>query len=758
MLEHIQINTLYDYFVELNNRSPKGVYFYRINGYSDEIEKFIIKYYEEARKNGIVIEGKIPNPSEDNLSYYEEIMGMDFQMSLGFISSSLKKWLPRMTPYQNENVSKAIYDFLDFMRTSGKTENMIKNAYIKFMCWLYYKFERIINQLGNNNLPKILYEGNISNYELMIMSILSSAGCDIVLLQYKGDEGYKKIDGNSKFSYAYKNVMTQFPKDFSLKNMRDKIQKELEIQRLYGTRAKIRPYTNAWITGEGLEDFKKSIALRGNDKTLFYNCFYRINGVQDKYTYVNELYQFQLELKNSNRNVVIVDGDIEIPSTEEISGIRRGNYANLEQMIMGLSMNIEYRENIELQRLMVSAFVDIALEIKNDLPDNNLNRISNKLVYVLCWLKRYKKSLFSKWKEMDIGCFIKFGVCKNDTEAYFLKMLSKLPVDILVLNPNLNNKCCLKDKLLYELNYNESLNIEKFPDYNSQISIGTVAYHTERELDNLLYRNTGIYRNQQYSNAKVINLRTMYEEIGILWEQELKYRPNFSIVDNVVNIPVIFSKISGVKDGNINYYWYSIKKLIVEDTLVIRKAPYIDSFSYNPIKSYVQNFYKNGRLLKDRIKSHTYYPYNILREEMQDYILDNLEVMISQRLIKGIGENGMEYKVIATILNIPRDILRLIQKFDFTKKNPKLIYINTKEDIFSIEDTILMVFLNRIGFDIIFFVPTGYQCIEKFSNNIMPEEHQIGEYIYDLNVPNFNDIKLDSNYSKIINKIFKRGN
>ena len=64
-----------------------------------------------------------------------------------------------MNDLQRQNVADSIYDSLDTMRQNGKTENMLKNAYIKFMCWLYYKFERIVNQLGENGLPKILYEG-----------------------------------------------------------------------------------------------------------------------------------------------------------------------------------------------------------------------------------------------------------------------------------------------------------------------------------------------------------------------------------------------------------------------------------------------------------------------------------------------------------------------------------------------------------------------------------------------------------------------
>ena len=154
MLEHKKIQNLSDYFVELNSRQDKGVYFYRINGYSEEIGEFIKKYYDVARRTGVVIEGKIPNPDEGNLSYYNEIMGMEFQMNIGFILMSLRKWLPRMNEFQRQNVANSIYDSLDSMRRAGKTENMLKNAYIKFMSWLYYKFERIVNQLGENNMYK----------------------------------------------------------------------------------------------------------------------------------------------------------------------------------------------------------------------------------------------------------------------------------------------------------------------------------------------------------------------------------------------------------------------------------------------------------------------------------------------------------------------------------------------------------------------------------------------------------------------------
>ena len=243
-----------------------------------------------------------------------------------------------------------------------------------------------------------------------------------------------------------------------------------------------------------------------------------------------------------------------------------------------------------------------------------------------------------------------------------------------------------------------------------------------------------------------------------MWDEELKYRPGFSTVDGTVNIPVIFSKVSGVKDGDINKYWQSIAELITEDTLVVNAAPFIQSSEANPMKQYAVEFYRNGKLQKNRIKTHPKYEYGILREDIQEFILDKLELLINQKLIKGIGENGMEYTVIAQILNMPKNIVRLIQKFDFTKKNPKLMYIITGETPISLEDSILVAFLNLIGFDVIFFVPTGYRSVEQFFNGNIIEEHQIGEYKYDMQVPNLNSHSLSNTHRSWRDKIFKRGN
>ena len=94
--------------------------------------------------------------------------------------------------------------------------------------------------------------------------------------------------------------------------------------------------------------------------------------------------------------------------------------------------------------------------------------------------------------------------------------------------------------------------------------------------------------------------------------------------------------------------------------------------------------------------------------------------------------------------------------FRSTKKNPKLVYLIPGETVLSLEDTIQAAFLNLVGFDILFFVPTGYQCVERFFNRPVVEEHQIGDYLYDLPVPNFDTISSNPRPSWR-EKLFKRG-
>lgn len=750
-----ELTEISEYFTEYHYRKNKGVFFCRINKYDKNVEEFIFKFYEEAVKNGVVIENKIQNPDEKNLAYYEEIMGMEFKLNLNFIFHSLEKWLPRINNVQRENLANSLFFALCELKKQNKTDNMIKNAYIKFMCWLYYKFERILNKLGDKNIPKILYEGYATKYELILLSVLCSAGCDIVIIQYSGDAEYLKTDPLSSFSFEiFKEAKEDFPKDFSVKEVRRKLAEKQRILRACGEESEnsVKNCTNAWLSGD--KDVFKYVKMpseqRGSDPKLFYNCFIRVWGAENKAEYLNNLFKFYNEI-SLKRNVVVVQKQLGPPLVDEISRISRSRYQSSEQMILDLSKNIICSYSSDIQKEAKKVFIELffAESEKYD----NINKFMNVCVYFLCWYNRFKDILFKNLKYPNTAVFIMFGEPKSENEALFLKFLYRLPVDVIIFVPDTSSKCVLTDKFLYDIKYEYSLTEEKFPTKEADLRAGTTAYHAERELDEILYDGSGIHRIRQYKKAVSLRLKTTYEEIFILWNQDFQFRPGFDIIDEKVILPVISAKICGVKDKNISEYWQQIKKLITENTYIVKGAPFIQQTDMNPVKKYAVEFFKNGKVLLDKIKNHKVYQYNYLREEVQNYILEKIQVLIDSKIIDGTYEDGSEYLIISTILNINKQIIRLIQNLDFTGKVPKIIFIDTDESVYSKEDVIVAAFLNLVGFDVLFFVPTGYRNIEQHLKDMLTEEFQSGEFIYDLQIPNLGSPK--NKHSSFFERILK---
>lgn len=749
-----RIEKLHDYFSACSRRREQAVFFYRVAGYSGEVAAFLTQYDQAARTNGVVIEGRIPNPDPKQLDYLAEMMGSDFQLDAGFLTQKLTRWLPRLTGAQREAVVTAMTATLQDLQAHGKNENMLRNAYIKYMCWLYYKFERILGRLGGDELPKILYDGTVSSYELQLLVILARAGADIVLLERAGDAGYLRCDPTSQYARLYQAPgLTPFPADFSLRQLREQGRQQAERQKLYGAPAGIAPCTNAWMKAPDVKEILTAVRARGDDPKLFYNAFVVQYGVEDKLLFPSDMVAFYQQLKREGRKVCLENGRLPPPTPEEIAAVRRRNHQTAEQLAADLAANLQYPNNQQLQTLMRQAFLDVVLE-EDKAVGGNLNRLLNKAVYLVAWMKRYQKDLFQNWQAPEVGVFILFGACSGDNEALFLRLLAKLPVDVLVLLPDLNAPCVLKDPALLDLHKEHSLPMTDFPVEPSQMRVRTAAYQAEREMDSILYQNTGLYRAKQHQKAEAVTLQTMYEEIGLLWDQELKYRPGFAAEGDTVTVPVLLEKICGIKDGPILPYWLEIKKLVTPETTLVTKLPWQTGLEANPMKPYATQFLRQGRLQREKIKQHKDYPYGILRPEIQDYLLDKLQVLLDEKLIAGTYQNGTEYTIVSTILGLPKDLLRRIQNFDFTKKNPKLIIISTTEETLSLEDSILVAFLNLVGFDILFFVPTGYQSIEKYFQKPFANEHQLGPYRYDLQVPDFRTLHEGGKSS--IRKLFGR--
>ena len=783
MYNIISTTFLDDFFTAYSKRTNKGAYLLRSFSYGKDIEIFLQKLIQNRSKYNVLFIDKLTNPDELQLDYYETILGVEFSNNREFFKNAFDKWLSQLNANQKNTLVDSLEETFNMLLKTGKTESILKNIYVKFMCWFYYKLGNILTFLGNDTFPKIIYTGSISNHELLFMHLLAESGCDIFLL-IQDVQSYKKADSDHSLSHIFEDSnKLPYPENFSANYILNKLAKNNIAAKPSNSSSNMQAVnnnsvnnttvsskitmppnipnvnTNAWLYTtvessknlaatplEILNSFLKPESERGDGNTI-YNLFIRINGIWDRTACVKDLFSWQKKLSQNGRNIIEIN-KIDIPSMQETQNIPRFNITSKEDIVAGIYPVLQKTPVPRLNNIIYKAFYDV---IMND-DEDKLNRLNNKAIYLAVWFNRFANKLYANYKDdNNMPVFIYFGGAKSNFECIFLKFLSHILCDILILCPSENDKCMLEDGKLFSVTYDEFLNIYELPKTPDDAVIGTVAYHAEQDLTNILYDNTGMYRQMQYKHADTLKLQTMLEEINILWHETGTYRPGFETMDNTVLLPVIAAKINGIKNGNKKQYWENIKKKLGDDTILIKSVPYIKNINTTNFKA--NELIRNGKILVDVIKSSPKYKYKILRNETQEHIFNKIQLLLDSKIIKGTFTQGMEYRILNVLLDLNKDIIRLIQKFDFTKYIPKVVVLAFSENSCSIDDAILLAFLHFAGFDIAIYTPTGYQVVESYYNEPLFVDYQAGEYDYDMKE---DDIDKSFIGQEILSRIFRR--
>lgn len=727
MFHSVKADHLEDYFLPQSKRQRDTVYFCRVVGYDESCLEALSHYYFDSRTCGIYLRNSILNPLESEINYFYQIVGESFVLETAFIEQKLRIWIPRLNPYQLKQLSCAIYHQLIQLQQTGKNQNVLKNVFIKFMCWIRYRFEQLVVQIQPQQIPKILYEGEMKKHLLYFFQLLATTGCDIILVYFEGDEAYREVDPISEYAKPLSYPRLGQPQKHFVKINWQQLQQEKEQRRQLEQFSQMIQ-TNQWLREDALVAVLKDNLSRSSNIQRIYNLFFEYRGAQNRDTYSNELYTLKKNLQNRSKTVLILQGQLENPSVEEVSNIK-SSATSIEMLKRDMVANLNQYSDTVLNMLVQRALIEAHFWKE----ETSIAKLKNQAIRMVCWLNRYGTKLFANYRVEQIPVLLYLGSYR-EIEGRFFELLAQLPVDILLFCPNLED-FSMELQNLKRVKFEQSLVLKTFPEKEQRVQVSTAAYQAERELDTILYQDSGLFRSHQFVKSVPVTLRTTYEEIGILWKEEAKYRPSFEADQERVKVPVIFAEVLGVKNGDISNYWQTISSQITEETIFISKVPHRVGTDENPIKSHVTSFFRNGKLQVETIKRHSAYQYEYLNEQTQHYILDKIQELIELKWIRLEGQ-GVEYAIVSTLLNLDRQTIRLIQGFDFTKVIPKVIMINTKESVCSLEDCIYLAFLNLIGFDIIIYVPTGYRTVGKYLPQQILEQHQIGEYLFDLNVPN----------------------
>ncbi len=467
----------------------------------------------------------------------------------------------------------------------------------------------------------------------------------------------------------------------------------------------------------------------------------------------NMLYNLRENLIKCPKLLLYIEHELKSPTPDELSifdGIDRSSDDSLRESLCSI-INIagdEVRTNLAKETL--------PLFLKN-LSGEAILAIAQPLIV---WMNRCLSSDAYRMNHTEIPVLMYYG---NITPAVinFLHFMSRLGIDVLYICSNMSGLTTLKRNNLegrmqiFELPC--SVPVTPYPDKLVKTKLATVAYNASRELDNLLYNNNTIFRDFQFSDMQSLTLKTTYEEIDVLWHQPSKYRTGFETSEDKVTIPNIFAKISGVKDGNLNAYWDSVRWKLSPDTRVITKSPSYKKYAESQLDIY-KPYFNGEQILIDQLKNSPVNKYNYLSDSLQMLIFNKMQEAVDSGFLK-LDRNELLPMVIYVGTNLDREVLKLLQQYDFTKDIPKLIIIDVIEDTFSKVECIQLVLYNLLGFDILIYTPTGYRNIETFVSEAAFETHTLNEFKYNVHIPKFKipDSIPEQNNGGLFSKLFKKG-
>ncbi|HAG05134.1 MAG TPA: hypothetical protein DCG28_06780 [Lachnospiraceae bacterium] len=739
LYEHVKAVSMDDYFKPLSKRVKKNVYFYTVKSVNAALESFLLKYYEEAF---VVKEFEVVENSR--VSEYEYTVGHRYERTVDFYEEALKKWLPQLNKNTVKLLSYSLYNTINLYKKY--TDQDEKAVFIKLLVCLKYNMYPLLTQLGGENPPKLFCELEDGVCELMLLNAVSDIGCDVILI-YKGEieallseiSEILTVPGGTPVSTGF---------DISYLEKRANALKEAYES---GKLIRYKPSTNTFPNSDKLTGIKIDPLSRGEDIVTYYNAFVKLVGVWNRTDYITELYDLYNIAKQNDRGVCITK-ELVLPNKRDIENISFNKEAHGDELIASLAENIQYGLNIELQWIMIDAFKKI---MQNQGGDEE--SIVYTALCIITWLKNIMSELFISENIRNTGLFIKMGDCSSTEEKAFLLFLSLLPTDVLILVPDKKTTAYLSEKDILVKEYIDILELKEYPIDRASYSIDTLAYSSEKEIEGILYDGTGLYKDMQYSKANAITLKNTFEETEIYWKEPFKYRPEFSVKGDAVNLPVIFMKISGVPRSDISSYWEYIHSLWSKEVLLMRFPPMSVGEDHYSCDNICRELVNKGKIDKAALKGKSFFKYGYLRGEILEYMLDKAELLIQSKIIAPVYAEDTDGAILSVLMNLPEEIVRKIQSFDFTKDAPKLIYIYADREEITFEDAVIIAYLNIIGFDVLIFVPTGYSCVERYYTDNILTEYKIGDYMYNLKVPDIATLAPRSKFEILKDRVFKKG-
>ncbi len=722
--------------------------FNRYTGYdnADVFRSFLIDNYISVQKRGLFFESNLPLATIGEISAAEPFTTADFE-NPAMVQQGLDTWLKQKRIRCNSAAMAEL--IVHAIENCGDNR---RNTYFVILCWLLKYLDTAPERL--------MYMGAATLRELYFMQIMCAADIEIIYVPYDEDKDYKSFphkdgiistDGAEHAPININFSEIDLGKESRLSEMR------ASAARYSGTVVR-DDTTAAGIFEDFITSHKKRVLNRGGvfgDGCEIPVYFAALIGYDEEAVYTNMLLKFKESFAGLKKQLIFIEKPLSNPDAEETKAL--GSIPqSIQEMTDALAMLIRLNGDPARTALAQSNLKEMLNRLFEE--SSNPTVAKNYGSKLVTWLYRCTQGRKYAVQYEDIPVILYYGDI-SQAELFFLHYMSRCGFDVIYITPNKNMLDMAVDKntdnrmQIFQLPLSKESG--RYPDKPVKMKMATVAYSAERELDTMLYSgDAGIFRNFQFPNSQAITLKTTFEEIGILWKHESKFRTGFSVSGNLVSVPNIFAKISGVTNGDEDAYWDEVRSRLTPDTLLYIKEDKPAPDGTLDLSAY-RSFYRNGQIDIAKLKASPLNRYSYLPDRLQDFILYKFQEAVESSYIKLQGDELM-CSIIHFGLGFDKELLKILQRFDFTKQVPKIVYIDTVEATFTLEECIRTVLCNLFGFDILIYTPTGYKNLETFVDNRAFEEHTMNEFLYNMEVPKLKIPSEDKN-SSFFGRLFRKG-
>lgn len=479
--------------------------------------------------------------------------------------------------------------------------------------------------------------------------------------------------------------------------------------------------------------------------------FYRIIGIEQdsEREYYNDLYNLDLKLRSMNNMYQRVDYRLDTFVSGEAAGRINQIWneikadSNLRAPYITANFygaGILKTTNLALKDMQVRNAFETCLDVfmRTQKHARNPSIIKNFCIKILYWFEKYALAMFKAYQlGKNNPKFLFYNDIKRD-EFYFMIFLSKIGFDILYFNSFSDEEL---DEIDPEKSYGIKLEFDRkvpnkpFPTTESIVTKETSAYRAERNIETAVNAdNVDLFRPRQFEDygVKSIPLKTTYEELFLLWNNEARHRSGFRVYNNTVFIPNIFAKINGTHK-NIALYWTDIMKLVKENgdfVHIIGRVPFSKPAARTV--DYRTLFTNNGLYDKEKVRNCADYSLSYLKTSIQELLLEKANEMIQKEYFNFGIDLNVKIRILSTLLSLDKELIKLLQRFDYPLSVPKLLIYHNDDRIFCMEDYITLAFLNSVGLDIVVFSPTGYNSIENGIKSSLFDTHNLEDVRFDL--------------------------